>query len=224
MGFNVAIDGPAGAGKSSVAKAVAKTENFIYVDTGAMYRAIGLFMVRNGVDIHDAEKVGEKLPEVFVTIRYEEGVQKVILNDEDVSGFIRTEEVSNAASVTSSYPAVRAKLFELQQSLARENDIIMDGRDIGTVILPNADLKIYLTASVEERARRRYLENLEKGIECMLAEIEEDVRERDYRDMNRETAPLRQAEDAYLLDSSNMTMEEVVEKIVSMVDEIRNGK
>lgn len=212
--FNIAIDGPAGAGKSTIAKMVAKKLGFIYVDTGAMYRAIALYLLRAHVDRHDEQAVAEAVKGAKITIRYQEGTQQVLLNGEDVSGLIRTEEVGNTASAVSVYPAVRAHLLELQRNLAASADVLMDGRDIGTCILPNADTKIFLTASSRVRAMRRYKELTEKGEMCNLDEIEQDIIERDARDMNRAIAPLKQAEDALLLDSSDMTIEEVIQAIL----------
>ena len=212
--FNIAIDGPAGAGKSTIAKTVAKKLGFIYVDTGAMYRAIALFMLRQGVDRNDETAVSETVKEAKITIRYQEGAQQVLLNGEDVSGLIRTEEVGNTASAVSAYPAVRAHLLALQRELAASADVLMDGRDIGTCILPDADAKIFLTASSRVRAMRRYKELTEKGVMCNLEEIEQDIIERDARDMNREIAPLKKAEDAILVDSSEMTIDQVVQTIM----------
>ena len=218
MGFNVAIDGPAGAGKSTIAKRTAKELKLIYVDTGAMYRTIGLYMLKQGIDIHDEDAVTRALPSVQVMIGYDEnGLQRLYLNGEDVTDLIRTPEVSEAASVTSAYPKVREKLLDLQHTLARENDVVMDGRDIGTVILPDAQVKIFLTASVRVRALRRMKELLEKGEAVSLEMVEQEIRERDYRDSHRETAPLRQAEDAVLLDTSDLTIEEVISKAVSLI-------
>lgn len=219
MSFNVAIDGPAGAGKSTIAKRAAKELSFIYVDTGAMYRSIALYLLRKGTDISDEAALLGALEEIEVSIGYENGEQQVYLNGENVSGLIRTEEVSAMASQSSAKPQVRAKLTDLQRNLAETENVLMDGRDIGTMILPNAQLKVYLTASVETRAKRRFLEQQAKGIECTLEEIAKDIEERDYRDMNRETAPLRQAEDAVLVDSSDMTIEEVVAAIVGLARE-----
>lgn len=213
MGYNVAVDGPAGAGKSTIAKLVAKEKNYIYVDTGAMYRAMAIHFLQKGVEPENAEAVADACQDASVTIDYEDGIQQVYLNGENVTSRLRTEEVGNMASKTSQIPAVREKLLELQRGLAREKDVIMDGRDIGTCILPDADVKIYLTASVETRATRRFEELKEKGVSCNYEEIARDIRERDERDTNRETAPLRQAEDAHLVDSSDMTIEEVVETI-----------
>lgn len=217
MGYNIAIDGPAGAGKSTIAKAVAKRENLIYVDTGAMYRAMALFMLREKVNLADAEAVALKCAEADITIRYENGVQVVLLNGENVNGFLRTEEVGNAASTISVIGKVREKLVELQKKLAAESNCVMDGRDIGTCVLPNAQLKIYLTASSLVRAKRRYEELAAKGEVCNLEKIRADIEERDYRDMHREISPLRQAEDAILIDSSDMTAEEVISRIISLV-------
>lgn len=216
MGYNVAIDGPAGAGKSTIAKLVAKEKGYIYVDTGAMYRGLAIHFLQKGICPEDTEKIAEACGDAEVTIGYEDGVQQIYLNGENITSKLRTEEVGNMASKTSAVPAVRAKLLELQRSLAREKDVIMDGRDIGTNILPDADVKIYLTASVETRAKRRYDELQAKGETCSLDEIARDIEERDRRDMEREIAPLKQAEDAVLLDSSNMTIEEVVRAICDL--------
>ena len=217
MGFNVAIDGPAGAGKSTIAKLVAKEKGFIYVDTGAMYRAIALHLLRKGVTPDEKDRFAAECADADVTIRYVDGVQQVLLNGENVSGLIRTEEVGNMASSSSVDKDVRAKLLDLQRKLAKENDVVMDGRDIGTNILPNADVKVYLTASVEERATRRFKELTEKGQECDFEKIKADIKERDERDMNREIAPLKQAEDAVLIDSSDMTIEEVKDAICKLI-------
>ncbi len=219
MSFNIAIDGPAGAGKSTIAKRLAKELGFIYVDTGAMYRAMALYFLRSGIAKEDEAAISKAAREVDVTIRYENGEQQVLLNGENVNGLIRKEEVGNTASVTSAYGEVRKKLVELQQQLAEQADVIMDGRDIGTVVLPKAQVKIYLTASVETRAKRRYEELTEKGQNCELKEIEQDIADRDYRDMHREISPLKQAEDAVLVDSSHMGIEEVVETIKSIYKE-----
>lgn len=217
MSFNIAIDGPAGAGKSTIAKMAAKKLDFIYVDTGAMYRAMALYFLRREIDAKDEKKIAEACEHINVTIAYQEGEQQVLLNGENVNALIRTEEVSMMTSNTSKYPAVREKLLYLQRELAAANNVIMDGRDIGTCVLPDAELKIYLTASASERAKRRYLEQKERGVESDLAQIERDIIARDEQDMNREIAPLKQAEDAIYLDTSDMTIEEVVTKIVSLV-------
>ena len=213
MGYNVAIDGPAGAGKSTVAKRVAKEMGFVYVDTGAMYRALAVYFLKQGIKPEESEKIALACKNAVVTIGYEDGIQQVYLNGENVTGMLREEAVGNMASVSSAIKEVRAQLLELQRELARTKDVVMDGRDIGTNILPSADVKVYLTASVETRAKRRYLEFQEKGIACDLNEIARDIEERDYRDMHRDIAPLKQAEDAVFLDSSNMTIEEVVNAI-----------
>ena len=210
----IAIDGPAGAGKSTIAKMVAKELGFIYVDTGAMYRAIALYMLRN--NMKQEEEVAKHVKEASVEIVYQNGEQQVVLNGENVSGLIRTEEVGKMASFVAKIKEVRAQLLDLQRNLAAKENVIMDGRDIGTHVLPNADVKIYLTASASERANRRYRELCEKGIACNLQEIENDIIARDEQDMNREIAPLKQAEDAVLVDSSHMTIAEVVENIIAI--------
>lgn len=224
MSFNVAIDGPAGAGKSTVAKAVAAKRNFIYVDTGAMYRTMALYFLRKGIDKNDEAAVNRACREVSITIAYENGVQQVFLNGENVSGLIRTEEVGNMASATSGYLPVREKLVELQKEMARNSDVVMDGRDIGTCVLPEADVKIYLTASSLVRAKRRFRELTEKGTACDLKEIEQDIIDRDYRDMHREHSPLVQAEDAVYLDSSDMTLDQVVDAIGTLIDQRMDGR
>lgn len=216
MGYNVAIDGPAGAGKSTIAKKIAKEMGFIYVDTGAMYRALAVHFLKKGLKPEDTDEIKKACKDAVVSLQYEDGVQQVYLNGENVTTMLREEKVGNMASVSSAIGEVRAQLLELQREIARTNDVVMDGRDIGTHILPNANVKIYLTASVEERARRRFAELQEKGVACDLNEIAHDIAERDHRDMNREIAPLKQAEDAVLIDSSNMTIEEVVQAIISL--------
>lgn len=219
MGMNIAIDGPAGAGKSTIAKRLAKELGFIYIDTGAMYRAMGYyFAVNKGIDLDDAKAVADACPTVEVTIAYENGEQQVFVNGENLSGVIRTEQAGEMASKVSVYPVVRTKLVESQQKLAQNADVIMDGRDIGTVVLPNAQVKIFLTASSLTRAKRRFDELTAKGMKCDLAEIEKDIIERDYRDMNRETSPLKQAEDAVLVDTSDMTIEEVVNYVITLAE------
>lgn len=220
--FNIAIDGPAGAGKSTIAKRIAKELGFIYVDTGAMYRAMALYFLRNNIEASDNDSIEKACPDVDVTIEYRDGEQIVLLNGENVNGLIRTEEVGNMASASSVNRTVRLKLVELQQSLAKKANVIMDGRDIGTYVLPGADLKIYLTASTGERARRRWAQLKEKGIDSDINDIEKDIIERDNRDMNREFAPLKQAEDAVYLDTSDMTIDEVVERIIVLYGQIAN--
>lgn len=215
--FNLAIDGPAGAGKSTIAKRIARELDFIYVDTGAMYRAMALYFLRNQIDAAETVKIEDACKNVNVTIDYKDGEQFVLLNGENVNGLIRTEEVGNMASATSVNKTVRLKLVELQQLLAKRESVVMDGRDIGTFVLPDADLKIYLTASSKERARRRWAELKEKGVAADIELIEKDILERDRRDMTREFAPLKQAEDAVFLDTSAMTIDEVVAKIIQLV-------
>lgn len=214
MSFNIAIDGPAGAGKSTIARAAARNLGFLYVDTGAMYRAIALYLLRHDVDVSDSEKVESSLKEMNLRIVYSDGEQQILLNGENVTAFLRDEKVGNMASKSSALPKVREKLLQLQRNLAEENDVIMDGRDIGTFVLPNADVKIYLTATVEARAKRRYLELSAKGENADLDKIKEDIRTRDAQDMNRSIAPLKQAEDAVVIDSSVMTIDEVMDRIV----------
>ena len=215
--YNIAIDGPAGAGKSTIAKLVAAKLGFIYVDTGAMYRAMALYFLENGIQPEDEEKVSAACGQIDISLRYQDGVQQVILNGRDVSGKIRTEAVGNAASVVSAYRAVRQALLALQQNLAKTSNVIMDGRDIGTVVLPHAQVKIYLTASSMVRAKRRYDELTAKGEPCDLEKIRQDIEDRDYRDMHRETSPLKQAEDAVLVDTSDMTIEQVIDRIVALI-------
>lgn len=219
MSYNIAIDGPAGAGKSTIAKAVAKKLGMIYVDTGAMYRAMALFMLREKIAADDAAAISEKCKEAYITINHDKGEQVVWLNGENINAFLRTEEVGNMASVTSTQPAVREKLVELQKQLAAEHDCVMDGRDIGTCVLPDAQVKIYLTADSKVRAKRRFDELAAKGAPCDLEQILADVEERDYRDMHREHSPLRQAEDAVLVDSSEMGIEEVIARIIGICEE-----
>lgn len=221
MSMNIAIDGPAGAGKSTIAKRLAKKLGFIYVDTGAMYRAMAYYFLQHNIDAKDENAIAAACPDVDVTITYENGEQQVLLNGENVNGVIRNEEVGNMASSTSVYPVVRKKLVELQRQLAKSADVIMDGRDIGTCVLPDAQVKIYLTASSATRAKRRYDELTEKGVSCDLAEIEKDIIDRDYRDMHRETSPLRQAEDAILVDSSEMNIDEVVDAIYQVYAKVK---
>lgn len=221
MGIDIAIDGPAGAGKSTIAKAIAKRMGFIYVDTGALYRAVGLYILEQGISIHDKESVTGVLPEIDVDLEYRDGEQRVLVNGADVTSRLRTQEVGETASVTSAYPEVRDKLLELQRTLADKYDVVMDGRDIGTVVLPDADLKIYLTADSRIRARRRCDELTAKGEKAVFSEILKEVEERDYRDMHRETAPLKKAEDAVEVDTSYMNVQEVEDCIAGMIQELK---
>ncbi len=216
MGYNVAIDGPAGAGKSTIARMAAEEMGFVYVDTGAMYRGLAVFFLDQGISPEESEKMEEACKEAQVTIRYEGGSQQVYLNGKNITGRLREETVGNMASRCAAIPAVRKKLLELQRKLAEDSDVIMDGRDIGTCVLPDADVKVFLTASVETRAMRRYRELEGKGEQRSLEEIMADIKERDARDSNRKIAPLRKAEDAILVDSSDMTIPEVVQKIKTL--------
>jgi len=219
---SIAIDGPAGAGKSSIAKALSKRLGYIYIDTGAMYRAVAIFFLENNVADGTDSRIESLLDKLEISIKYEDGAQKVILNGEDVTGKLRLEEIGKLASKFSAIGSVREKLVALQRKLAQKENVVMDGRDIGTVVLPNADLKIYLSASSKVRAKRRYLELLEKGqTDLDINDIEDEIIKRDEADMNRDISPLKQADDAYYLDSSDMTLEEVVSKILSMVKEER---
>lgn len=216
--YNIAIDGPAGAGKSTIAKQAASRLGFLYVDTGAMYRAMALYFLRRGIPKEDEAAIEQACGEIGISLQYEDGAQQVLLNGENVSGLIRTEEVSAMTSAVSVYQAVRQKLLELQRELARTSNVIMDGRDIGTCVLPQAQTKIYLTASSHVRALRRHKELAQKGETCNLEEIEQDIKERDYRDMHREIAPLMQAEDAVLIDSSQMSIGQVVDAIIEAAE------
>ena len=209
MGYSIAIDGPAGAGKSTIAKMVAKELGFIYVDTGAMYRAMALYMLNNGISADESEKISETCKSADITIGHKDGIQVVYLNGENVNSLIRDEAVGKMASASSVNGDVRKKLVELQQKMAETTDVVMDGRDIGTVVLPKADLKVYLTASSRVRAERRFKELTEKGISCDIDVIEKDIVDRDYRDMHRDISPLKQAEDAVLIDSSELTIDEI---------------
>ena len=217
--INIAIDGPAGAGKSTIAKALAKSRNMVYVDTGAMYRAIGLYCSRKGIEGGNEAAIVDELDNINVSLAYESGEQVVYLNGENVNGLIRTPEAGLMASAVAAYIKVRAKMVELQQTLAASTSVVMDGRDIGTVVLPDAEVKIYLTASSAVRAKRRYDELAAKGMECDLLQLQKEIEERDYRDMNREVSPLRQAEDAVLLDTSDMNIEEVVAAMQRIIAE-----
>lgn len=219
MPFNIAIDGPAGAGKSTAARMLAKNMGYIYVDTGAMYRAMALFILREALDPAEKDAVEQAVERVEISLEYQEGAQQLILNGENVTALIRAEAVGKAASVVSAYPVVRKKLLELQRHLAARHDVVMDGRDIGTCVLPGADLKVYLTARSRVRALRRYQELQEKQQDCSLEEIEKDIIDRDFRDMHREIAPLRQAEDAVCLDTSNLSLEQVLGELEGLVED-----
>ena len=216
--ISVAIDGPSGAGKSSLARRLAAEKGYIYVDTGALYRTIGLYALRNGADVTNARHISALLPKIDIEIKYDNGEQKMYLNGENVSAMIRTEPVSMAASAVSAHPEVREFLLDTQRKMARENNVIMDGRDIGTVILPDADVKIFLTASPEARAQRRYKELSEKGQEVNYEAVLEDINRRDYNDMHRENAPLRQADDAVQVDTSDLIFEEAFEKLLGIIN------
>lgn len=219
MGYKIAIDGPAGAGKSTIAKRIAKQLGFIYVDTGAMYRAMALFLLNRGIEPKDSQAVSLNCEAADITIRYENGEQVVYLNGENVNALIRTEQVGNMASMTSPNPDVRKKLVQLQQKLAADADVVMDGRDIGTCVLPDAQVKIFLTAGSRVRAERRYKELVQKGEKCDIDVIEKDIIERDHQDMTREISPLVAADDAVLIDSSYMTIEEVADTIIGMKED-----
>ncbi len=224
MGFKIAIDGPAGAGKSTMAKAIASKLNYIYIDTGAMYRAMALFLIRNGIDSLEEEKISRKCQEADITIQHVNGEQIVYLNEENVNTLIRTEQVGNMASASSVNRDVRQKLVELQRKLAETDDVVMDGRDIGTQVLPDADLKIYLTADPEVRAKRRYAELLEKGMDADFEKIKADIVERDHRDMTREISPLKKAKDAILLDTSEFEIEQSIASILGLYEACLKNK
>lgn len=216
--MNIAIDGPAGAGKSSIARLVAKKMNYVYVDTGAMFRTMAYYFLTHDIDPQKEESVNANCDAIHIEIQYEDGDQHIFLNGEDVSQAIRQEKVGETASIIAKYMKVREKLLDLQRKLAASTDVIMDGRDIGTVVLPDAPCKIYLTASPRVRAMRRYKELAEKGVDCDLDQIEKDIIERDEQDMNRTIAPLKQAEDAVLLDSSDLSIDEVVDRIMELAE------
>lgn len=223
MSFKIAIDGPAATGKSTIAKLLAKRLSFIYIDTGAMYRAMGLYFLKNNISYNDENMINSLCDDIDLSISYQDGEQQISLNGENVTNLIRTEEVSKYASITSTYKKVREKLVYLQRSLGEKENVIMDGRDIGTVVFPNADLKIYLTATAKERVKRRYKELLLKGENVKEEDVEAELKERDYRDTNRENSPLRRAEDAILIDTTNLSVEEVLEKIEKIYNEKRGN-
>ncbi|MCI7703845.1 MAG: (d)CMP kinase [Clostridiales bacterium] len=220
MPMNIAIDGPVGAGKSSIADQVAQRLNILHLDTGAMYRAFGLYALRSGTDLASEAALSALAEDVDVQVKYENGAQRTLLFGEDVSELIRTGEVSAAASAVSKWPAVRRRMVRAQQEMARTADMLIDGRDIGTVVLKDSPCKIFLTAAAEERARRRYLQQMEKGDTTPYEQVLRELNARDEQDMNRKTDPLRQAEDAVLVDSTNMTQEETVEAIVRIVEDV----
>lgn len=224
MAYSVAIDGPAGAGKSTIAKLISREMGYIYVDTGAMYRAMAVYFSKNKVNPEDESAINEAVKNVDIKIEYQNGEQQVILNGENVTGLLRTEETGNMASKTSKYKEVRSKFVELQRELAKTTDVVMDGRDIGTTVLPDAFVKIYLTASSDARAKRRYDELMAKGEQCDLSAIKEDIEKRDYQDMHREISPLKQAEDAVLLDTSDMNIEQVVAAMRDIIDNAVKNK
>ena len=219
MSYQIAIDGPAGACKSTIARRVAKEKGFIYVDTGAMYRAMAYYLLQEKADPSNEEEISEKCMKAHITIEYQEGEQVVLLNGKNVNPVLRTEKVGNMASATSRNKRVRERLTQLQKELAEKNSVVMDGRDIGTCVLPGANVKVYLTASVAVRAKRRFDELTAKGETCDIGKIEDDIKKRDEQDMKREIAPLKQAEDAVLVDSSDMSIDEVVKKILSLTEE-----
>lgn len=223
MSINIAIDGPAGAGKSTIAKKVAKNWGYIYVDTGAMYRTLALHFMKNGITADSDGEMKQLCDSADIVIKYENNEQQLYLNGENVTSFLRTEEVGIMASSCAKNPDVRKKLVAIQQNMAAKTDLVMDGRDIGTTVLPEADVKIYLTASVEVRAKRRYDELVSKGIDCDLEKIMQDIADRDYQDINREHSPLRCADDAILVDSSELTIGEVVQRINDIIGEKING-
>ncbi len=222
--INVAIDGPSGAGKSSVAKKAAALLGYIYVDTGALYRTVAYYCISKGIDPKSEKDVEAILPEITIGIRYIDGNQHVFLNGDDVSGYIRTPDVSMGASAVSAHGAVRKFLFNTQRDIANSNNVIMDGRDVGTVILPDAQVKIFLTASPEARAQRRYAEHIQRGEPCTFSTILAEIIERDYNDSHREIAPLKQAEDAILVDNSNLDFEQSLQAVLNVIDSVVKGQ
>ena len=219
MSFKIAIDGPSSSGKSTLAKMIANKLDYVYIDTGAMYRAMGYYFLNNNLDFNDIDVVNANVDNVDIKINYNDGIQHILLNGEDISMFIRKEEVGNVTSVISTYQVVREKLVNLQQKMAKVQSVVMDGRDIGTVVLPDADVKIYLNANCHERAIRRHKELLERGVNKTLDDVEKDLLDRDFRDMNRKISPLKKADDAIEIDSTSLEIEEVVEKVIEIVKE-----
>lgn len=217
--INVAIDGPAGAGKSTIARTAAKALGFVYADTGALYRAVGLYVLRQGKNTNDPEAVASLLPEISLELKFQNGVQHIFLNGEDVSEAIRTPKASMAASAVSALPAVRQFLFDLQRDIAKNSDCVMDGRDIGTVVLPQAQVKIFLTAAPEARAMRRYKELQAKGAKDSFEEVLADLKQRDYNDSHRAVAPLKPAEDSILVDTTELTLEQSIQKVIEVIKE-----
>ena len=213
---SIAIDGPAGAGKSSIAKEISKKTGFVYVDTGAMFRALGLYFIKKGIKLEDETAVARLLDDIDIKVVYKDEGQRIMLSGEDVTGHLRSEEAAGAASSLSVYSAVREKLLCVQRDIAKQYNVVMDGRDIGTKVLPDADVKIYLTAGIKERAKRRFFELVQKGEKPDIKKIERDMQDRDYRDMHRKNSPLAKAEDAYEIDTTDMTIKEVVEKILDI--------
>lgn len=213
---SIAIDGPAGAGKSSIAKEISKKTGFVYVDTGAMFRALGLYFIKKGIKLEDETAVVRLLDDIDIKVVYKDEEQRIMLSGEDVTGYLRSEEAAGAASSLSVYSAVREKLLCMQRDIAKQYNVVMDGRDIGTKVLPDADVKIYLTAGIKERAKRRFFELVQKGEKPDIKKIEIDMQDRDYRDMHRKNSPLAKAEDAYEIDTTDMTIKEVVEKILDI--------
>ena len=216
--MNIAIDGPAGAGKSTAAKIIAEKLGILYLDTGAMYRAIGLKALRLGIDTHDAERIAAMLPDTAVTVKYIDGSQNIFLDGENVTPYIRENKVSMAASDVSAIPAVRVKLVELQRDIARNNDCILDGRDIGTYVLPSAEYKFYITATAEERAKRRHKELTDKGVDISYESVLKDIAERDKNDSTRAFAPLKKADDAFEFDTTTMSIDEVVKRLLARIN------
>lgn len=219
MNYKIAIDGPSGTGKSTIAKLLAKKLSFVYIDTGAMYRAVGLYCYNNDIDINDEEKVVDSLDNIKINMFYQDGIQQIELNGQIVTDAIRENHISKCASVVSQYKDVRERLVLMQRDLASNNSVIMDGRDIGTVVLPDANLKVYMFVEDEVRAERRYKELIEKGQDVTYEKVLEELKERDYRDMNRENSPLKRADDAILVDNSKTTIDEVVDRVYDLFKE-----